>query len=200
MAEEEHLIGEVNTFNTIYSDVITFIAALFILLFSLSYTEDTGKSIFDTVQLQMQQKEDQTLFEQKQAEVDNLLDQRVSQFVTTEFQQQQIRVALNDPIVFSYKETGLREGHKDVIAHFLSLISELPNTIVIQGSASESESEEAVDIAYNRAKNVYTYMVNSLGFPKERLVIQSSGVNPQQNIPEMLQQNVSLYIVRAVKR
>ena len=200
MDEEHHLAGEVNDFNAVYSDVITFVAALFILLFSLSYSEDSGKSIFDSVELQMQQKKNEEQLLQTQAEVDDLLDQRMSQFVTREFQQQQIKVSLNDPLLFEARSSVLKEKHKAVIDHFMSLVSEMSNTIIIQGEASKNEMDIAEEIAFKRAKAVYDYLINELKFPKDRLVLQTSGLSKQINKPDMLQQNVSFFVIKASKK
>ena len=199
MNEETHLDGEVNDFNAVYSDVITFVAALFILLFSLSYTEDSGKSLFEDIQLQMLKKKDSQQLEKKQVEVDDLLDQRLSQFVTTEFTQQRIKVSLNDPILFDTNQSMLKQKNKVVIDQFVDLIEEMPNKVIIQGEASDKEVDIAEDIAFQRAKSVYDYMID-IGVSKKRLVIQTSGLSKHINKPPLLQQNVNFYLVRAVSK
>ena len=190
-------------FHTVFSDVLMFIAALFILFFTLSYNDNTGSSVFDDVSLEIANESNKDTSKQSQSikaqESNMLLNDVLSQFAVVDYQIQQVRVKLNDPVLFKKNKYALEKKHKQILRHFSNLMEDVPNVIIIQGQTSPSESIEAMDLSIKRSKNVYDFLVSEGKIEKERLLIQPIGLSKQSTVPHAMQQKVVFSIVRSLR-
>ena len=193
---EEHMEGEVDNFNVIYSDVITFIAALFILLFSLTYSDSTGSSSLEVLSLSKKQEQQQEQRIEKKVEVDELLEKQLSQFITTSVLQQRVKIQLNDPILFKTNSAALSKRSKLILKHVAQLLTQVKGTVIVQGESSKAEASQNMSLSYKRAKAVCDYLIDSNLMASDQLIIQNPFQEKETLLPAYMKQRVQLYVLR----
>jgi len=193
---EEHMEGEVDNFNVIYSDVITFIAALFILLFSLTYSDSTGSSSLEVLSLSKKQEQQQEQRIERKVEVDELLEKQLSQFITHSVMQQRIKIQLNDPILFKTNSATLNKRSKLILKHVAQLLAQVKGTVVVQGESSKAEASQKMSLSYKRAKAVCDYLIDSNLMASDQLIIQNPLQEKETLLPAYMKQRVQLYVLR----
>ena len=193
---EEHMEGEVDNFNVIYSDVITFVAALFILLFSLTYSDSTGSSSLEVLSLSKKQEQQQEQRIEKKVEVDDLVEKQLSQFITQSVIQQRVKIQLNDPILFKTNSAILSKRSKLILKHVAKLLQQIKGTVIVQGQASKEEIDEKMNLSYKRAKVVCDYLIDSNLIAADQLVIQNTYKEQEMLLPAFMKQRVQLFVLR----
>ena len=123
MSDAEFEIEEGDEISTVYGDMITFVAVLFILLFTMVKNNDQPETVFTQMNLEMGGK----IIEQKEKVTGETLfvsdvqgyitDERLSQYSVVMVDEQKIRIILNDQILFKKNSSTLTKESKLVFCH-----------------------------------------------------------------------------------
>lgn len=201
---EDNNSGDV--FQTVYGDMITFVAVLFMVLFMLVFNETKDKTFFAKMNIMFggekieQQEEASTkgLFVKSLEEY--VLDEDISQYATIIVQQTRVKLVVNDPILFEAGKAELMPQSIPVLYGFLETLSKFKNPIVVEGFTDKDEappnSEASWILSTKRAETVVSFLIEN-GISPSRLSIQSFGpYQPTENKDQALNRRVELTIIR----
>ena len=195
-----------DVFQTVYGDMITFVAVLFMVLFMLVFNETKDKTFFAKMNIMFggekieQQDEASTkgLFVKSLEEY--TLDEDISQYATIIVQQTRVKLVVNDPILFEAGSAELMPQSVPVLYGFLETLSKFKNPIIIEGFADQSEvglnNKELWVLSTRRAEAVVDFLVEN-GISPKRLSIQSFGpYQPTESGSSEMNRRVELTIIR----
>lgn len=173
-------------FAAVFSDLMSFLAGLFILLFTIVNTKQSSPQYFAEMSVkfggkkveQEQQISAEDLFV---SEVKNFIqEEQLSQYALILVDEQRIRLILNDPILFESGTHTLKYQSKTVLNGLLNLIRKVNNPLIIEGHTDDIPVKAGGfyrsnwDLAYFRASTVADYFIKK-GVKASRLSITSFG-------------------------
>lgn len=173
-------------FSAVFSDLMSFLAGLFILLFTIVNTKQSSPQYFAEMSVkfggkkieQEQQVSAEDLFV---SEVKNFVqEERLSQYILVLVDEQKIRLILNDPILFESGTDQLKKKSEAVLNGLLNLIQKVKNPMIIEGHTDDipvkpgGKFRSNWDLAYFRASAVTNYFIKN-GVKPSRLSISSFG-------------------------
>lgn len=187
----KHHIEEINfedtsEINTVYSDVITFVAALFILLFTLVYNQQNVQTYFMEMRLKMGSKEVQ---QQETVSPEDLFVSKVQGYIQEEdlsqyalilVDEQKIRLILNDPVLFQPGGYTVSEQGKKVLRGLSTIIDKVKNPIVIEGHTDNhpvkgGKFDSNWDLSMARGYSVLKFMLENTGINENNLSVKAFG-------------------------
>ena len=181
--EVEESDGE---FAAVFSDLMSFLAGLFILLFTIVNSQQVIPDYFKEMGLkfggkQLEQDLKATSEDLFVSDVRNYIqDERLSQYITVLVDEDRIRLILNDPILFKSGTDQMLETSKYILHGLINIIKNVDNSLIIEGHTDDipvnknSPFKSNWDLAYFRASTVTQYMI-SRGISPRRLSITSYG-------------------------
>ena len=173
-------------FATVFSDLVSFIAALFILLFTLVYNKEADDTYFIKMSLRFGGKE---IEQEKVLSQDDLFvskiqgyieEEDLSQYALVLVDEQKIRLILNDPLLFSPGSSRLAGPGKRALDGFASIIDKLKNPIIIAGHTDDlpihtMDFDSNWELSMQRAYSVLRYLADENGIPPKNMSIQAYG-------------------------
>ena len=181
--EVEESDGE---FAAVFSDLMSFLAGLFILLFTIVNSQQLTPQYFAEMSVkfkgeELSQDQKKTSEELFVSEVKKYIqDERLSQYMLIVVDEQKIRLVFNDPLLFQSCTATLLKSSKAVINGLMHLIAKVNTPLVIEGHTddipvnSDGPFNSNWDLAYARASAVADYMISN-GLDQSRLAITSYG-------------------------
>ena len=195
-----------DVFQTVYGDMITFVAVLFMVLFMLVFNETKDKTFFAKMNImfggekieQVEEASTKGLFVKSLEEY--VLDEDISQYATITVQQTRVKLVVNDPILFESGSSELMPQSIPVLYGFLETLGKFKNPIIVEGFTDPSEFENVNEdpwvLSTKRAQSVIDFLVEN-GISEKRLSIQSFGpYQPTETNKETLNRRVELTIIR----
>ena len=171
---------------TIYGDLVTFLMALFILLFVLSYNKEQDETFFTKMQLQFGGEDveqtdkitSEALFMSKlQGYIEQEKLEAVAQVVVDE---QKIKLSLYPPVLFDSGKATLKKRGKMVLKGFGAIIKEVRNPIIIEGHTDtvpihNKEFKSNWELSFYRAFSVVKYFMWQYNFSPKQLSAMGYG-------------------------
>ncbi len=173
-------------FAAVFSDLMSFLAGLFILLFTIVNTKQSSPQYFAEMSVKFSGKkvQDQQQLSAEDifvTEIKNFIqEEQLSQYALIVVDEQRIRLILNDPILFQSGTHILKPKSKTVLNGLLNLILKVKNPMIIEGHTDDipvkpgGKYRSNWDLAYYRAAAVTEYFINK-GVKASRLSIASFG-------------------------
>ena len=175
-------------FAAVFSDLMSFLAGLFILLFTIVNSQKNSPQYFAEMSVKMGGKK---IEQQSKATAEELLvndvrnyiqDEEMSQYAMVLVEEQRIRLIFNDPILFKSGTDILTENSKSVLRGLTNIIKQVKNPIIIEGHTDDipvkpkpgNRIKTNWDLAYFRASSVANYLMNQ-GVSQRRVSITSFG-------------------------
>lgn len=183
---EDIEIEETDDFGTVYGDMITFVAVLFILLFAMV----NNKSEQETIYTEMNERFGGKIIEQKKeltGEANFVSDlkgyvqkQALSKYVQIMVEDQKIRLIMNDQILFKPGTSELLPTAKTPLRSFAKIIGRIKNPIVIEGHVSlkpgtKGDSNHNWLLSMHRGYRVLRHFVDKERVPANRLSLEAHG-------------------------
>lgn len=173
-------------FAVVFSDLMSFLAGLFILLFTIVNSQKNSPQYFAEMTVKfggkkIEQQEEVTAEDLFVSEVRNYIqDEQMSQYALVLVDEQKIRLIFNDPILFKSGTDILTENSKAVLTGLTNIIKKVKNPIIIEGHTDDlpvkpgGKFRSNWDLAYFRASAVANYLMKQ-GVGEQRMSITSFG-------------------------
>ena len=173
-------------FAAVFSDLMSFLAGLFILLFTIVNTQKNTPQYFTEMSIKfggkiVEQKQTVTAEDLFVSDVRKFIkDEEISQYAVVLVDEQKIRLIFNDPILFQSGTDILTRNSKAVLNGLINIIKQVKNPLVIEGHTddlpvkADSKFRSNWDLAYFRAASVANYLMNK-GVKDSRISITSFG-------------------------
>lgn len=183
LPEIEESDGE---FAIVFSDLMSFVAGLFILLFTIVNSQKNSHEYFAEMSLKfggkkVEQQQKITTEDLFVSEVRNYIqDEQMSQYALVLVDEHKIRLIFNDPIIFKSGTDILTENSKAILTGLANIIKKVRNPIIIEGHTDNfpvkpgGKYRSNWDLAYFRASAVANYLINR-GIGEKRVSITSFG-------------------------
>jgi chemotaxis protein MotB len=183
LPEIEESDGE---FAIVFSDLMSFVAGLFILLFTIVNSQKNSPEYFAEMSLKfggkkVEQQQKITTEDLFVSEVRNYIqDEQMSQYALVLVDEHKIRLIFNDPIIFKSGTDILTENSKAILTGLANIIKKVRNPIIIEGHTDNfpvkpgGKYRSNWDLAYFRASAVANYLINR-GIGEKRVSITSFG-------------------------
>ena len=184
--EPEAIEENDSEFSAVFSDLMSFLAGLFILLFTIVNSQKHAPTYFTEMSIKFGGK----IVEQKQTITSEDLfvsdirkyikDEDLSQYAIVLVDEQKIRLIFNDPILFKSGTDELTTESRSVLNGLIHMIRRVKNPLVIEGHTDDlpvnpgSKFRNNWDLAYFRASAVGNYLVKK-GVNPARMAITSYG-------------------------
>lgn len=171
-------------FAAVFSDLMSFLAGLFILLFTIVNTQKNTPQYFAEMSIKFGGK---VVEQEQKATTEDLFISDVKKYITEEeisqyalvlVDEQKIRLIFNDPILFQSGTDILTNTSKTVLNGLIHIINQVKNPIIIEGHtddipvSKDSPFRSNWDLAYFRASAVAEYLM-SKGIKESRMSIMS---------------------------
>ncbi|MGA0242230.1 MAG: OmpA/MotB family protein [Candidatus Marinamargulisbacteria bacterium] len=216
---EPPVMDDTNTeFSAVFSDLMSFLAGLFILLFTIVNTQKNAPQYFeemsvkfggDGVRVDQDTMGESPLVHNMQTYIS---DNQLSQYIVFVVEEQKIRLIFNDPILFESGTNKLTLSSEAVLNGFLNILMRVKNSIIVEGhmnheSRSAGANKDAVmllwDMAYFRAAAVANYLIDN-GLSPSRVSIASFGgqqpLSKSENaVARNKNQRIEIAIIRSKK-
>jgi chemotaxis protein MotB len=164
----------------IYGDLVTFLMALFILLFVLSYNKEQDETFFTKMQLEfggqkVEQKEKVTSEALFISKLQGYIEQeKLDEFAQIMVDEQKIRLALYPPVLFDSGRAKLKSGGKKVLRGFGHIIREVKNPIVVEGHTDNvpiktEKYRNNWELSFHRSFSVLRFFMSEFKFPAKQL-------------------------------
>lgn len=173
-------------FAAVFSDLMSFLAGLFILLFTIVNSQKNSPQYFAEMSVKfggkkVEQQQKVTAEDLFVSEVRNYIqDEQMSQYALVLVDEQKIRLIFNDPILFKSGSDVLTENSKAVLTGLTNIIKKVRNPIIIEGHTDDlpvkprGKFRSNWDLAYFRASAVANYLMKQ-GVGEQRMSITSFG-------------------------
>ena len=173
-------------FVAVFSDLMSFLAGLFILLFTIVNSQKNSPQYFAEMSFKfggggVEQQQKVTAEDLFVSEVRNYIqDEQMSQYALVLVDEQKIRLIFNDPILFKSGTDILTENSKAVLTGLTNIIKKVKNPIIIEGHTDDlpvkpgGKFRSNWDLAYFRASAVANYLMKQ-GIGEQRMSITSFG-------------------------
>jgi chemotaxis protein MotB len=208
-------LEEGDDFQTVYSDMITFVAVLFIMLFTMSYNKVQDEAFFTQMRIQFGGKdiEQSKMLTSEDLFVSELRgyiqDERLSQYALVLVDEQKIRLIMNDPLLFEPGSDTLTRDSRIVLRGFSNSLKKVKNPILIEGHTDNENVhneyfESNWDLSMMRAYAVLRFFVDEMGMSEKQFTLIANAGNkplvPNKNSKNRaMNRRVELNVVR-VKR
>ena len=171
-------------FAAVFSDLMSFLAGLFILLFTIVNSQKNSPQYFAEMSVKfggekVEQNQKATAEDLFVSEVRNYIqDEQMSQYALVLVDEQKIRLIFNDPILFESGTDILTKNSKSVLNGLTHIIQKVKNPVIVEGHTddvpvnSDSKFRSNWDLAYFRASAVANYLM-SKGVKSSRMSITS---------------------------
>lgn len=171
-------------FAAVFSDLMSFLAGLFILLFTIVNSQKNSPQYFAEMSVKfggkkVEQNQKATAEDLFVSEVRNYIqDEQMSQYALVLVDEQKIRLIFNDPILFESGTDILTPNSKAVLNGLTHIIQKVKNPVIVEGHTddvpvnSDSKFRSNWDLAYFRASAVANYLM-SKGVKSSRMSITS---------------------------
>lgn len=174
--------GEANEFQIVFSDIMSFISGLFILLFTLINQDVNPSNYFEEINVRFSDK-----FIEQPLNNDRLLLEDINHYIKNEalnqyamvmVEEDMIRLIFNDPILFKSGTDQLLNTSKEILDNFMNILSKVKNPILIEGHTDDvpmipnGRIQNNWDLGYFRAAAVANYLIKK-GMNDDQLVISS---------------------------
>ena len=205
-------IEEGDEFSTVYGDMITFVAVLFMLLFMMVYNETQDKTFFAKMNIKLggEKVEQQEKASAKEVTVKSLAtyitEEELSQYSMVIVNQAKVKLVVNDPILFKSGSAELDRSAIPILTSLSAIIQDVDNPIIIEGYSDTQEAKgknakENWVLSSERAYTVLRYFVDELDLEANRFSVQSFGATKplkDNKSPQAREQNrrVELAIIR----
>ena len=180
-------IEDSDEFSTVFSDLMSFVAAMFILLFTLVYHKEANDDLY-FIKMSMRfggvKTEQSKRITSDSLFVSNLhgyvQDQDLSQYALILAEDYRVRLILNDAVLFDEDSAVLKPSGKRALDGFSEVVKGLKNDIVIEGHSDASplhviDSNQNWNMSMARAYTVLRYMIDQGGVPPKQLSLQAYG-------------------------
>lgn len=173
-------------FAAVFSDLMSFLAGLFILLFTIVNSQKNSPQYFAEMSVKfggkkVEQTQKATSEDLLVSDVRNYIqDERMSQYAMVLVDEKKIRLIFNDPILFESGTDVLTTGSKSVLNGLSHIINKVKNPVIIEGHTDDrpvkkdSKFRSNWDLAYFRASAVASHLMGN-GVNESRLAITSFG-------------------------
>ncbi|MEK9726829.1 MAG: OmpA family protein [Candidatus Margulisiibacteriota bacterium] len=173
-------------FAAVFSDLMSFLAGLFILLFTIVNTQKNTPAYFTEMSIKfggkiVEQKQKVTSEDLFVSDVRKFIrDEEISQYAVVLVDEQKIRLIFNDPILFQSGTDILTRNSKAVLNGLINIIKQVKNPLIIEGHTDDipvkpdSKFRNNWDLAYFRAASVANYLM-AKGVQDSRISITSFG-------------------------
>lgn len=173
-------------FAAVFSDLMSFLAGLFILLFTIVNSQKNSPQYFAEMSVKfggkkVEQNQKATAEDLFVSEVRNYIqDEQMSQYALILVDEQKIRLIFNDPILFKSGTDILTENSKSVLNGLTHIIKKVKNPVIVEGHTDDlpvkkdGKFRSNWDLAYFRASSVANYLI-SKGVNQQRMSITSFG-------------------------
>lgn len=189
MKREEEVIADEGTaeIDAVFSDLISFVAALFILLFTMAYNKQLDDTYFERISAVMGGKEDPATKSKKMTEQKFVKDiqnyirkEQLTQYAMVMVEEKKIRLVMNDPLLFKPGSAVLTESAEKVLDGFSTMMKHVKNPIVIEGHTDnrkvrDEDFDSSWELSMKRAYKVLRYMVETHNIPEKNLSLQAFG-------------------------
>lgn len=166
--------------NTVYGDMITFVAMLFILLFTLSYNEKQNETFFTQMRLTFGAKEIQ---QEKVITTEDLFVSQIQGYLEKEklqdkarvlVDEQKIKLILDPPTLFDTGQAYLKPEGKKVLNKLAEIFATVRNPIIVEGHTDNvpihnEKYDSNWDLSFYRSYTVVKYFINNFGFTPRQL-------------------------------
>ena len=168
--------------NTVYGDMITFVAMLFILLFTLSYNDKQDETFFTQMRLTFGAKEIQ---QDKVITTEELFVSKLQGYIEKEkleekarilVDEQKIKLILNPPALYDSGSAELKPEGKKVLADLSQIFATVRNPIIVEGHSDDipfkgtgGKYESNWDISFHRSYSVIKYWIKNFNFSPTQL-------------------------------
>ena len=171
-------------FAAVFSDLMSFLAGLFILLFTIVNTQKNTPQYFAEMSIKFGGKvveQEQTVTTEDLFVSDikkYITEEEISQYALVLVDEQKIRLIFNDPILFQSGTDVLTKTSKAVLNGLIHIINQVKHPIIIEGHtddipvSKDSSFRSNWDLAYFRASAVAGYLM-SKGVKESRMAIMS---------------------------
>ena len=202
-------------FAMVFSDLMSFVAGLFILLFTIVNTQQSSPQYFAEMSIKfggktVEQDQKVTTEDMLISDVQQYIQkERLSQYALVLVDEQRIRLILNDPILFESATHDLLPESKSILNGLINLIQSVENPMIIEGHTDDLNVKPGGryrsnwDLGYYRASSVADYMISN-GVSPNRLTISSQGeyrpLSPQKTrLARKKNRRIELHIIRIKK-
>ena len=184
--EEPELEESDGEFAAVFSDLMSFLAGLFILLFTIVNSQKNSPQYFAEMSVKfggkkVEQQQKMTAEDLFVSEVRSYIqDEEMSQYALVLVDEQKIRLIFNDPILFESGTDILTKNSKAVLMGLTHIIKKVRNPVIVEGHTDDlpvkkdGKFRSNWDLAYFRASAVANYLM-SKGVSQSRMSITSFG-------------------------
>ena len=171
---------------TIYSDLVTFVMMLFILLFVLSYNDEKTHDFMTELQVRFGEK-----IEDKQQTVstDVLLVSKINHYIKKEdlseyahvvVDEYRVKLILSSPVLFQSGKVDVSAQGKDILAGVGAVFDSVMNPLEIEGHTDNvpirtDEYPSNWELSFFRAFSVVRYYIFTRGYNPIRLTAKGFG-------------------------
>ncbi|MBH37820.1 hypothetical protein CL658_02185 [bacterium] len=171
---------------TIYSDLVTFVMMLFILLFVLSYNDEKTHDFMTELQVRFGEK-----IEDKQQTVstDVLLVSKINHYIKKEdlseyahvvVDEYRVKLILSSPVLFQSGKVDISTKGKDILAGVGAIFDSVMNPLEIEGHTDNvpirtDEYPSNWELSFFRAFTVVKYYMFTRGYNPVRLTAKGFG-------------------------
>ena len=170
--------------SAVFSDLMSFFAGLFILLFTIVNSQKNSPQYFAEMSLKLGGVEQNKKMNSEDlfvSDVRNFIrDEQISQYALVLVDEQKIRLIFNDPILFESGTNILTKDSKAVLVGLVNIIKNIKNPIIIEGHTDDlpvkpgGKYRSNWDLAYYRAFAVADYFMKQ-GVKEGQISISSFG-------------------------
>ncbi|RAP34787.1 hypothetical protein DID77_00370 [Candidatus Marinamargulisbacteria bacterium SCGC AG-439-L15] len=184
--EIEPSLDEGNEFSTVYGDMVTFVAVLFILLFVMVYNKQDDEVFFERVRMKMgaEQVDETQKKDKESAYLDELKtfiqDEDLSQYALVLVDEEKVRLILNDQVVFKSGTDELKASSKQVLRGFSAIIRSVNNPFVVEGHTDNipvksGHFDSNWDLSMNRAYAVVKFFIEEENIDPKKMSLKAYG-------------------------
>jgi chemotaxis protein MotB len=166
--------------NTVYGDMITFVAMLFILLFTLSYNEKKDETFFTQMRLQFGAKDvtqehvitTEELFVSK---VQGFIEKKdLQEYARVLVDEQKIKLVLQSPILFKSGSAELSDRAIDIFDGLAAVFKQVENPMIIEGHTDNvpihtDKYDSNWELSFDRSYSVLKLFIHKHGFSPRQL-------------------------------
>lgn len=164
----------------IYGDLVTFIMALFILLFVLSYNKEQDATFFTKMQLEfgakkIQQKKILTSEALLVSKLQGYIEQeKLNEMAQILVDEQKIKLSLYPAVLFDSGRAELKPAGKKILRGFGHIIKEVKNPIMIEGHTDNvpihnHQFANNWELSFGRSFSVLKYFMTVFQFSPKQL-------------------------------
>lgn len=173
-------VDEGREINTIYGDLITFIMALFILLFVLSYNQKKDDTFFTQMRLKFGAP---NIEQSNEITSEALLVSDIRGFIKEEELEQEtqilvdekkIKIILQPPVLFQSGRSELTKKGKELLSGFGNILKDVENPIIVEGHTdnipiNNKRYDSNWDLSFHRAYSVVKHFISEYRFSPRQL-------------------------------